>query len=137
MKKLILAFTLFMFALAGHVSAQTAPMAEYQITVRMSDGTNVVTLPDGRGTITLQKSGNMFSGVMYTDAAGAVTRLAPNSGGTGGAPRPVCKYPLPDACFGMPSQNIGMCICGPKDITSGTREYNIGLLLPAVQQIRL
>jgi hypothetical protein len=104
--------------------------------VKMSDGKNTVRVPDGKGSIQLVKRGTRFSDVVYTDAAGKTTRLSPVQPGTGGAPKPACKFPIPDACFGIPNnQSVGMCICKPTDLSSG-EEYTISLLLPAIQKVR-
>jgi hypothetical protein len=134
MKKVLLTLTLFMFAVVAQVTAQT--MEHISFAARMADGPNTLYVPDGRGTITLVKSGNTFSNVVYTDVAGAAYRFVPN-GGTGAALPPDCPYPIPDACYSIPNyKNIGMCICGPKDLSAGVAIYNIGLLLPAVQKVR-
>ena len=83
------------------------------------------------------KTGDRFSNVVYTDAAGKQFRLAPVRPGTAGAPQPSCKYPLPDACFATADKNIGMCLCKPTDKTSaGGGEYTISLLLPAINKVR-
>lgn len=116
-------------------SALKVTMSDVMVSsVTLKEGVNTVPLPDGRGRITLIKRGDTFSNVVYTDAAGKAIRLAPNNG-TGNAPKPECKYPIPDACFGIPNnQNIGMCMCRPTDGASGA--YTISLLLPAVQKVR-
>jgi len=104
--------------------------------VSMVQGTQTIQVPDGKGTLRFDKRGDKFLNVVFTDAAGKSFRLAPVQPGTGGAPKPACKFPLPDACFGTADKNIGMCICKPTDISNGNNEYLIGLLLPAVQKVR-
>lgn len=104
--------------------------------VKPNEGNNTVQVPDGMGTIKFVKRGEKISDVIFTDAAGKATRLVPVQPGTNGAPKPSCKYPLPDACFATSDKNIGMCMCKPTNLSNGKEEYTIGLLLPAVQKVR-
>lgn len=135
MKKLIVMFSVCAFAIAAKVNAQVVIMEDVIVSsVKLNEGSNSVPVPNGRGTIKLVKRGNSFTNVVFVDAAGKTTRLQGTQAGTNGAPQPSCKYPLPDACYGGP-QNIGLCICKPTDLTTGN-DYNIALLLPAVQKVR-
>ena len=149
MKKVIVILSVILFAVAGSVSAQltagTPEPSTYKVTmtdvlissITMKEGTNRIPVPNGRGTLTLVKRGETFSDVVYTDAAGKSTRLAPNNGATENLPKTPCKYKIPDACFGSASQNVAMCMCRPTDLASGPNDpYSIGLLLPAVQKVR-
>lgn len=121
----------------SHSGGGTGKVSMQDFHFKPIEGKNTVRVPDGNGTLTFVKRGDRFSDVVYTDAAGKATRLAPVQPGTGGAPKPACKFPIPDACFGIPNnQSIGMCICKPTDISNGDEQYNIGLLLPAVQKVR-
>jgi hypothetical protein len=137
MKKILLAVVVFAFAMVGRTNAQAVELENVMITsVKPADGSNTVRVPNGRGVIKFVKRGDKISDVVFIDAAGKQTRLAPVKPGTNGAPQPSCKFPIPDACFGTPNKNIGMCMCKPTDLSSGGGEVNIGLLLPAVQKVR-
>ena len=123
MKKIIIAFSLFAFAITGNSFAQTGGVrvaVEYLnlSAEKIKEGINTVT-KTGQGTLTFIKKGDSFSEVMYKDAAGVSTRLIPTPAGTGGAPNPECKTKLPDACFGTANKSIGMCICRPGKISKG------------------
>jgi hypothetical protein len=137
MKKVSLILSLFLFAGISGLHAQKYKLYDVLVSsVKLTDGKNTVRLPDGNGSLELVKRGKGFSDVVFTDAAGKTTRLAPKQAGTGQLPKPACKFPIPDACFGTPSASeIGMCICRPTDLTTG-EEYSISLLLPAVQKVR-
>ncbi|MEO6253908.1 MAG: hypothetical protein ABIO79_11405 [Ferruginibacter sp.] len=150
MKKVISIVTFFVVAFAFNVSAQdtkgtnnggTAPL-KYELknimisSVKIKEGTTTVPVPDNGGSIQITKLGKNVRRVIYTDAAGKSTRLEPTSGTANGSPKPTCKCPIPDACFGTANKNIGMCICKPCDLSNGEETYTIGLLLPAVQKIR-
>jgi hypothetical protein len=136
MKKVTVVLALFLLACAHNLSAQRTNAQDVQVAAKLSDGKNTVRVPDGKGSVQFVKRGDKFSDVVFTDAAGKTTRLAPKQTGTGNLPKPPCKFPLPDACFGTPnSGEIGMCICKPTDLSSG-EEYTISLLLPAVQKVR-
>ena len=142
MKKILLVGLSFMFAMAARVNAQPDNKGQIEINsyswgVSLVEGTQTIQVPGGKGTVGIDKRGSKLLNVVYTDAAGKAFRLIPTKPGTGGAPQPACKYPLPDACFGTADKNIGMCICKPTDISNGgSGEYLIGLLLPAVQKVR-
>jgi len=145
MKKFLSVLALFLVAIAGNVSAQTsgsgggqgkAVFQDIHLTsIKLNEGLNAVPVraSDGNsGTLRFLKRGNTFSNVLFVDATGKVARLSPNDD----APNPVCKCPLPDACFATEDKNIGMCICKACDLTMPDVIYNIGLLLPAVQKVR-
>ncbi|MEO6540004.1 MAG: hypothetical protein ABIN74_03390 [Ferruginibacter sp.] len=150
MKKVISIVTVFVFAVIFNVSAQVTNntpggatgymkivLEDVVITgVKANDGANTVPVPGNRGKVIFTRRGNTFTNVIYTDAAGKSVRLQPNNGTANGLPKPGCKYPLPDACFGTADKNVGMCICKPTDLSNGDETYTIGLLLPAVQKIR-
>ena len=146
MKKVIVILSAFILAVSGNVSAQISnPVPEptrYTLEdcmisgIVMKEGSNTIPVPNGRGTLKLVKRGDKFSDVVYTDAAGKSTRLAPNNGSTEHLPKTPCKYKLPDACFGAGSQNVFLCMCRPTDLSNGSDPYSIGLLLPAVQAAR-
>lgn len=137
MKKTIVVFALLLVAFVGKVSAQRYELENVLISsVKMSEGTNTVQIPNGRGTIRFVKRGETFSNVIFQDAAGKIVRLSPSDGSVEGAPTIPCKCPVPDACFGTANKNIGMCMCKPCDLSNGQNEWNIGLLLPAVQKVR-
>ncbi len=144
MKKVIVSLSVVMFVFAASVSAQIAAPTPEASTITLEEclisgitlkeGSNSMLVKTGKGTLTFVKTGDRFSNVVFTDASGKATRLAPASGSTGNLPKTECKYPLPDACFGTADKSIGMCICKPTDISAGT--YNVSLLLPAVQAAR-
>ncbi|NBA87755.1 hypothetical protein GVN16_18445 [Emticicia sp. CRIBPO] len=139
MKKVIVVLTLIVVALIGNnASAQGYELENVLISsLKMKEGANTVQIPNGRGTIRFVKRGQSFSNVIFQDAAGKIERLNPNDGTTEGAPTPVCKCPLPDACFATANKNIGLCMCKACDLTIGEPDsWSIGLLLPAVQKVR-
>ena len=153
MKKIMLGFAVILFATTTRLAAQntvgTTPETgkdknnkEIQIEsfswgATSATGAQTVVVPGGKGTLKFEKNGDRFTNVMYFDAAGKSYRLQTTPAGTGGAPNPSCKFPLPDACFGTADKNIGMCICKPTDLAGNTGgEYSINLLLPAVQKVR-
>ncbi len=137
MKKSIVVFALLVVAFVGKVSAQRYELENVLISsFKMAEGTNTVQIPNGRGTIRFVKRGETFSNVIFQDAAGKIERLNPSDGTVEGAPTIPCKCPVPDACFGTANKNIGMCMCKPCDLSNGQNEWNIGLLLPAVQKVR-
>lgn len=150
MKKVTLILTVFVFTLAFNASAQLSAGKPKPTPIRyelenvmvssMKEGSNSVPVPNGRGTLNLQKRGEKIVAVVYTDASGKSIRLTPQQPGTGGAPKPECKFPLPDACFGNPVENIGLCICRPTNLSNGDggdpTAILIALLVPAVQKIR-
>ncbi|AXY78449.1 hypothetical protein D3H65_32650 [Paraflavitalea soli] len=128
---------MLVLATTGSLFAQSVTMSDVMISsVKIKDGKNTIQVPDGKGTIQLVKRGDKFTDVVYTDAAGKESRLSPVRPGTNGAPKPPCKFPIPDACFSIPNnQSVGMCICRPTDLSSG-EDYSVSLLLPAVQKVR-
>ena len=138
MKKIFLVCTVFMFALAGSVSAQ--PNKEITIEsfswgATNATGAQTVDVPNRKGKLKFVKNGNKFTNVVFIDAAGKSHRMTPTQSGTNGAPTPSCKYPLPDACFATADKNIGMCMCKPTDLSANS-PYTVTLLLPAVQAAR-
>lgn len=146
MKKVIGILSVLVFAFAANISAQMAqpatptglkPMESLSINFIMQEGSNTVPLPDGKGTVKFVKRADKFMDVIFTDASGKATRLAPGNGATGNLPKPPCKYKLPDACFGG-GGSAAFCICRPTNISNGANpnEILIGLLLPAVQKVR-
>lgn len=148
MKKVMVSLSVTVFAFVANVSSQiAAPTPEptaYTYTledciisgITMKEGSNTIPVPKGRGTIQLIKRGDRFSDVVFTDAAGKATRLAPNNGSTNNLPKPNCPYKIPDACFGAPTLNAVMCLCRPTNVASTSDPYTISLLLPAVQSTR-
>jgi hypothetical protein len=138
MKKLTVIFAVLVLATTIKVSAQPrgkvsthdvsiAPTAITKVGpgqwvlsgANLKEGTNRMQTKELTGTLVFVKKGDSFSEVIFTDDAGKPTRLTPTRGGTNGAPTPTCKTKLPDACFGSPDKNIGMCICKPGDISAG------------------
>lgn len=136
MKKVFVMVAMLVLSTAGTVLAQQNKTVNHNIDVKLSDGKNTIRIPDDGGTIQFVKRGDKFSEVVYTDAAGKSSRLSPARPGTGVAPTPACKWPIPDACYSIPNnQSIGMCICKATDLKSND-DFTVGLLLPAVQKIR-
>ncbi|MBC7874746.1 MAG: hypothetical protein H7Y01_12155 [Ferruginibacter sp.] len=142
MKKILLVCAMFIFVISMQSNAQPGNKGQIEIEsfswgLSNASGAQTVQVTGGKGTLTFNKTGDRFTNVIFTDADGKIHRLATAKPGTGGAPQPSCKYPLPDACFGTADKNIGMCICKPTDLSNGgSGEYLIGLLLPAVQKVR-
>lgn len=135
MKKVFVSVVLFVVAFATQTIAQdratTAKTTVKELSLKLVDGSNTITVPDAQGTIKFTKRGDKITDVVYTDAAGKSSRMQSSSVV---APKP-CKCPMPDACYSIPNnQSIGMCICKPCDISSGN--HVVTLLLPAVQKIR-
>ena len=124
MKKLIATCIFFTLILAGKVSAQrtvvqNGSQLEILDAASLKEGQNSMLIKEGKGTLQFTKSGDRFTNVSFKDSAGVVIQLTPAAAGTQGAPKPACKYPLPDACFGTADKNIGLCICKPSDISGG------------------
>lgn len=137
---MFLAGLLFTFAMAAKVNAQfnkEIAVESFQWGATSASGAQTITVPGGKGTMKFDKTGDRFTNVVYTDAAGKQFRLAPLRPGTAGAPQTPCKTPLPDACFGTANKNVFMCICKPSDFAGNSGgEYSISLILPAVQKVR-
>lgn len=127
MKKVISIVAVLIFAIAFSVKAQTkVEFKDIMISsVKLTEGTNTVPVPDAQGSLKFTKRGASIINVIYTDATGKSVRLQPNNDTSNGAPKPACKCPLPDACFGTGDKNIGMCICKPCDLTNGNEVYSI------------
>lgn len=157
MKKVFVILSVFVLAIAGEVSAQAIsteirssriakplagdrPSESISLNFTKVEGPSTIPLSNGRGSLKLVVRGDRFSDVVYTDAAGKSTRLVPIPGGTAGAPKTECKYPIPDACFGTADKSIGLCMCRPTNLSAaGSGDPTailIGLLLPAVQKVR-
>jgi hypothetical protein len=138
MKKVIVVLSFLVVVIANQVLAQGAGKASFQdfhFTARLSEGLNTVQVPNGKGVIRVIKRGDTFLNMTYQDVAGKIERLTPNDGSSDGAPTPQCKCPMPDACYATANKNIGLCMCKPCEV-SADGEYNIALLLPAIQKIR-
>ncbi|NBA87754.1 hypothetical protein GVN16_18440 [Emticicia sp. CRIBPO] len=128
MKKVIVVLTLIVFAFAGKVSAQRYEFEDVIISsVKLKEGANTVQIPNGKGTVRFVKRGESFSNVVIQDAAGKIQRLNPNDGTTEGAPTPVCKCPLPDACFATADKNIGLCMCKACDLSAGDNGWSLAI----------
>jgi len=102
--------------------------------ISLREGTNTVTVPGGKGTLTFMKKNDFFSNVIFTDAGGLTSRLVPGNN-MPGAPKPICPFPIPEAWFSS-SGNIGLYICRASATTGNLGLFTISLLLPAVSKIR-
>ncbi|HVK49870.1 MAG TPA: hypothetical protein VM488_18530 [Pseudobacter sp.] len=138
MKKVFVIAVMFVLAFATNSIAQTGSAGNREaskpvikeINLKLVDGSNTITVPDGQGTIKFTKRGDKVTEVVYTDAAGKSSRMQ-SSQVVG--PKP-CKCPIPDACYSIPNnQSIGMCICKACDLSSGN--HVVTVWLPAVQKI--
>ena len=108
----------------GHLSAQTQTTATEISSLKLTDGMNTVRTPDGQSSFQFIKRGDSFSDVVFIDAHGHNIRLITKPASTNGQVPTTCKFPIPDACFGIPdSSEIGMCICKPTNLSSG--EYTV------------
>src|SRR5688500_13256568 len=140
MKKMYLTGLLFTFEMATQVNALSNNefgIESFQWGPTSASDAQTITVPGGKGTMTIDKPGDRFTNVVYTDAAGKQFRLAPVRSGTAGAPPPTCKTPLPDACFGTANKNVFMCICKPSDFAGNSGgEYSIAILVPAINKVR-
>jgi len=141
MKKIFFAGAVLALTMSTRVMAQDKHRETIEIYSWSwgATGNQTVDVPGGRGKIQFYKNGDKFSNVVFLDSLGKSHRLSPVKPSTGGAPSPTCKYPLPDACFSTADKNIGLCICKPTDLSAGGGDgsYMIGLLLPAVQKVRM
>lgn len=139
MKKVIAVLSFFVVVLTNQaVGQRTSGKVQYHdlhFTARLIEGLNTVQVPNGKGVIRVIKRGDTFLNMMYQDVTGKIERLIPNDGSSEGAPTPECKCPMPDACYTTANKNIGLCMCKPCELAADG-EYNIALLLPAVQKAR-
>lgn len=113
MKKIIVAFTLFVFAITANSFAQTGGTRVNEGVLnfnagKMKEGANTLTKA-GEGTLQFVKKGNSFSEMIFKDEAGTTTRLIPTPAGTGGAPNLENKTKSPDTCFGTANKSFGVC----------------------------
>ncbi len=158
MKKVFVMASLLVAALNTQVNAQAVkvfdgktgaeqrspgekPSESMSLNFTKAEGQNTVNLANGKGTVKFDVRGDKFTNVVYTDASGKSTRLIPQRGGTAGAPKQDCKFPIPDACFGTADKSIGLCMCRPTNLSAGGNGNDpnailIGILLPAVQKVR-
>lgn len=138
MKNVIAVLSFLAVIVANQVMAQSAGKVSYRdfhFAARLSEGLNTVQVPNGKGVIRVIKRGDTFLNMTYQDVTGKIERLIPNDGSSEGAPTPECKCPMPDACYTTANKNIGLCICKPCELAADG-EFNIALLLPAVQKVR-
>lgn len=125
MKKVTFILSLLMVTVLSNLSAQTSDETVTEIPCRLTDGSNTVRTPDG--SFQFIKRGDSFSEVVFIDTYGRRIKLAPIPGSTNGSIPTPCKWPIPDACYGIPNASkIGMCMCKPTDLSSG--EYNISYI---------
>jgi hypothetical protein len=114
MKKIIIALSLFVFAITANSFAQTGGVQVATGDVnfsagKMKEGVNTITKV-GQGTLQFVKKGNSFSEVTFKNEAGIITKLISTPAGTGGTPNLTNKTKSPDACFGTANKTVGMCI---------------------------
>ncbi len=115
MKKIIITFSLFVFAIAGNSFAQFkggVNVASGDINFsagKMKEGVNSIT-KTGQGTLQFVKKGNSFSEVIFKDEAGTTTKLIPTPAGTGGTLKPENRNKSPETCFGTANKAAGMCV---------------------------
>lgn len=127
MKKVMFIACLFLVTYSGKLFAQDRAQAVTEISsLKLTDGKNTVPVPNDKGSLQFVKRGDGFSDVVYVDGAGKTTRLVAKPASTNGAIPSPCKFPIPDACFGLPnSQEIAMCFCKSTNISS--EEYTVTL----------
>lgn len=126
MKKLTLIVTLLSVTMVTGLRAQTANAVTEISSIQLNDGKNTVRMPDGSGSFQFVKRGDKISDLVFTGSNGKTIRLVAIPGNTGGKLPTPCKYPLPDACFGIPnSAEVAMCFCKPGDKTAQEKEYNM------------
>lgn len=102
--------------------------------ISLREGTNTITVPGGKGTLTFLKKNDFFSNVIFTDAGGITSRLVPGNN-IPGAPKPICPFPIPEAWF-VSSGSIGLSICRASGIVGKPALFTLSLLLPAVSKMR-
>jgi hypothetical protein len=132
MKKIILVFTVFVFAITGNIFAQTGGMhvagGDLNFNAgKIKEGVNTLT-KEGQGTLQFVKKGNSFSEVTFKDEGGNTTRLIPTPAGTGGAPNLVNKTKSPDICFGTANKAVGLCV------TKSGNIYTVTFMRAGVQR---
>jgi hypothetical protein len=113
MKKIIVAFSLFVFAITNNSFAQNGgvqvALGDVNFSAgKMKEGVNTVTKA-GQGTLQFVKKGNSFSEVIFKDESGTTTTLIPTPAGTGGTPNLENKTKSTDACFGTANKSYGVC----------------------------
>jgi len=110
MKKSILIFALFIFAMVTKTNAQYTVTLEDALisSVKLNEGANTLPVP-GKGTLKVVKHGATFTNVIFTDATGKLTMLSKSNSPS------------------KPSFKI---------TDNGNGTYLIGLLVPAVQKVR-
>jgi hypothetical protein len=124
MKKVTFILMLLSATVVSNLSAQTRSATTELSALRLTDGKNTVRIPDGSGSFQFVKRGDTFSDVVFIGTNGSNVRLIALPGSTGGKLPTPCKYPIPDACFGIPnSSEVAMCMCKPGDKSSG--EYTV------------
>jgi hypothetical protein len=125
MEKLSFILSLSLAACAGEAVAQNRTQSVIEINaLKLTDGKNTVQVPNDKATIEFVKRGDRFTDVVLIDVHGHATRLAAKPASTNGMPPSSCKFPIPDACFGIPdSQEVAMCFCKPTNLSAG--EYTM------------
>lgn len=125
MEKSTFLLSLSLATCAGRAIAQHRAAALIEVpALKLTEGKNVVPVPEVKGAIEFNKSGDRFTDVVVIDEHGHATRLANSPRQSTGLPGMPCQFPIPDACFSMPnSQEVAMCFCKPTDLPNG--EYAV------------
>ena len=131
MKKILLVCTVFMFALAGNVSAQQGKeltIESFSWGATNATGPQSVVIPNGGGTLNFDLTGDgvgdvilFLPGSLKSHRALLVTTI----------PKPemkaTCKYPLKNGYFATADKKIGICFCKP---TPSSTTYTITIARP-------
>jgi hypothetical protein len=115
MKKILLVCTVFMFALAGNVSAQQGKeltIESFSWGATNATGPQTVVIPNGRGTLKFDKNGDKFTNMVFIEPTTLKNHRAllvntfphPNM-------KDACKYRLPNGSFETADKTIAISIC--------------------------
>lgn len=124
MQKVTFILTLLLITGISNAGAQTSDVTTIS-SLKLTEGKNIVRIPDGSGSFEFVKRGDTFSEVVFRSSkvANNLKQIALAKNTNGKLPTP-CQYPIPDACFGIPnSSEVAMCFCKPTNLSGG--EYTV------------
>lgn len=128
MQKVSFLFTLLLITGISNSWAQTSDVAVIS-SLKLTDGKNIVRVPDGSGSFEFVKRGDTFTDVVFrsTKSSNNLKQISLAAKSTNGKIPTPCQYPIPDACFGIPnSSEVAMCFCKPSNLSGG--EYTISFV---------
>jgi hypothetical protein len=136
MKKSILILSMLVVALStivsAHISTTLLPIYMKYDDLRVKgDASNaIVEIPKGMGTVKFQKSGDQFSDVVYMDAAGNTTRLAPVTAFRINSAKLSCRKAGANTLFESTDGSICMCINKPPVVAGASSPLTVSIALP-------